>query len=737
MPFTTPLALLGLLFVPAVIAMYLLKLRRDEAPVPSTLLWTKLVADVEANAPWQRLRRSLLLLLQLLLVLLLVLLAARPFLERPAGLAGDIVLVIDTSASMSATDVQPNRLAAAKAAAVDALRDLPNGGKVSVIAAGRTARVVATGSSDLGRIRQAIASIEATSTAGDLGDALRLASALAARSGDAEIVVATDAALARVPTTRAEAPIRVIQVGTEPKNQAIAALSIRTAPSGLTKSAFISVANLDLATVKRRIEVYGDGNLLEARDVNLDPQARADIVVDDITQQNTRHIDVVEVRLVPDEDGAAGDDRLALDDRAWAIVPSDQLRQVLIVGEGDPYLETALSYLPNTELYGRTPDEYPTTTGLDQFELIIFEGYLPLTLPPNPILAIAPPRSGPLGELAGTLKEPGIGALSADEPLLRYVDLSTTHISQAQKLILPEWARPIISGPTGSPLLYAGERAGVKTAVLAFEPRKSDLPLQVAFPILMANLTGELMGGSGAPTEVVSPGRPVNLPIPTGASGIRVARPDGTTVDLAPGTVGATSVTFSETDQLGVYTVTPTGIQASPGPSSSASPVATSSLTSPTSPSPGPSAGSSEGSSAGGSLTPSRPPTDPSAPFRFAVDLFDVDESRIAPGDASRITRLGGAVAAASPGASASAGASASSGAAASPAPSPSAATGSGAAAPERPPARDELWVPVLLAVLLFLLIEWAVYQRDALIRAFRGVRSRVAARTGRTTGGG
>ena len=104
MPFTSPLALLGLLFIPAVLAMYLLKLRRDEAVVPSTLLWTRLVADVEANAPWQKLRRSLLL-LQLLLVAILALLAARPFLERPAGLARDVVLVLDTSASMAATDV--------------------------------------------------------------------------------------------------------------------------------------------------------------------------------------------------------------------------------------------------------------------------------------------------------------------------------------------------------------------------------------------------------------------------------------------------------------------------------------------------------------------------------------------------------------------------------------------------------------------------------------------------------
>jgi hypothetical protein len=213
--------------------MYLLKLRRDEAPVPSTLLWHKLVADVEANAPWQRLRRSLLLLLQLLLVVILALLAARPFLERPAGLARDIVLVIDTSASMQATDVTPNRLEAAKAAAIESLRDLPAGGKVSVVS-GRTAKVVVNGTSDIGRVKGSIAGIEPTSSVGDLGDALRLASALAARSGDAEILVATDAALAQSHGGALEAPVRVLQVGRDADNQAIVALAVRTAPSGLT-----------------------------------------------------------------------------------------------------------------------------------------------------------------------------------------------------------------------------------------------------------------------------------------------------------------------------------------------------------------------------------------------------------------------------------------------------------------------------------------------------------------------
>ena len=557
MPFTSPLALLGLLFIPVVLAMYLLKLRRDQAVVPSTLLWTRLVADVEANAPWQKLRRSLLLLLQLLLVAILALLAARPFLERPSGLARDIVLVVDTSASMGATDVVPDRLTAAKAAAIEALKDLPTGGKVSVIAADKSARIVVNDSSDLGRVRQAIETIPVTPSTGDLGDALELASKLAKRSGDAQVLVATDAALADPPTAKVDVPVKVLPVGRDRKNQAIVALAVRTSPSSVTRSVFISIANLDLERAARRIELWGDDHLLEARDVDLEAQARQDVIIDDVAPD----VGALEVRLVARDPAATGDpDQLALDDRAWAIVPPDHKRLVLVVGEGDPYLETALSYLPNVELYGVTPDEYgPATERKDgrPWDLVIFEGALPTTLPKVPILAIAPTLTSALGDVTGTIKDPGIGSLDPSEPVLRYVDLSTTHIAEAVQLALPEWARTIIPGPKGAPLLYAGDRAGLPTAVLAFEPRQSDLPLQVAFPVLLANLTGELLGGSSAPTEAVEPGAPVQLVIPDGATALKVTTPDGTIVDLVPETNGGATVTFAGTARPGIYTVTP------------------------------------------------------------------------------------------------------------------------------------------------------------------------------------
>ena len=700
MPFLAPLALAGLVFLPVVVAMYLLKLRREREVVPSTLLWQKLVADVEANAPWQKLRRSLLLLLQLLLVIILALLAARPFVERPAGLAGDIVLVIDTSASMQATDVSPNRLEAAKVLALDALKELPAGGKVSVIAAGRTAKVMANGTADLGRVKQAIAAITATPDIGDLGDALRLASALAARSGDAEILVATDAALATPPGGALDAPVRVLRVGRAQDNQAIVALAVRTASSGLSHSAFVSVANLGLEMAERRLEVYADGQLREARTLVLDPQRRTDVSIDDIDDPD-HPAAVVEVRLTSADEQAKGDpDSLAVDDRAWAIVPPARLRTILLVGAGDPYLETALSYLPDTELYGVTPDKYGAGTKPELFDLVIFEGYLPAELPAKPMLVIAPPKTSPMGTVIGSLVEPGIGQLDASDPILRYVDLTTTHISEAVKLEMPAWARAVIPGPGGAPLLYAGLLAGRPAAVLAFEPRHSDLPLQVAFPILLANLAGELLGGSETPLDAIIPGSPVTLAIPTGAIGVRVERPDGTVDELLAPTAGAGSVTFARTDLLGVYTVT--GVpdpDATPTPSVTPEPSASAGASS--------DATASPGNAASPGATPTFRPADPDAPARFAVDLLDVDESNIAPGDIAALVALGKPAPSADPGAS--------------PAP--------GAATAERPNARDELWIPIVLLALLVLTVEWLVYERDTLAR----LRRALAARLGRT----
>src|SRR5579864_7006480 len=108
-----PLALaLCLLSIPIVL-MYVLKLRRQQHVVSSTLLWRRALDDVQANAPWKRLRPSMLLLLQLLALLVLVLALAGPAYTSPQHAAGDLVVIVDESYGMQAHDVAPSRFAVA------------------------------------------------------------------------------------------------------------------------------------------------------------------------------------------------------------------------------------------------------------------------------------------------------------------------------------------------------------------------------------------------------------------------------------------------------------------------------------------------------------------------------------------------------------------------------------------------------------------------------------------------
>jgi Ca-activated chloride channel homolog len=688
-----PLALIGLLSVPLIVAFYMLRLRRPQHQVSSTYLWQHLVRDVEANAPWQRLRRSLLLLLQILLAVILAFLVARPFAERPAALAHDLVLIVDASASMAATDEFPTRLAAAKRAAQEQVANVPAGGRVSVIAAAETAQLVANEATDRGRITRAIESIEQSTGPGNLDDALKLAGKLAERTIGAQILVVTDDAGTSVPDLRLSVPVKVVTVGRERHNQAVAALAVRADPSGLKRTVFISVANYSDQDATRRLQVLADGTPVTARDLLLRPLSRADVVIDELPA-GTR---IVEARLAPPaEGGTVGPpDRLALDDTAWAVVPPDKPRFVLYVGPGTTYIINALSYLPNVELYGTTAEGYAATAAdplFANYDLVVFDGFLPPTLPSRPILAFAPPRTSPLGEVVGPLRSVSLGMLPIDEPLLRGVDLTRLHIIGSnerfltQEMVLPDWARAVIPGGDG-PLLYAGLRDGLPTAVFAFDVHNSDLPLQVAWPILVSNLAGELLGGGTATRDPLSPASPIEIPLPAGAVGVRVTLPDGTIEELAPGATGAGAVTFVGTRQLGVYRA-----EHIPDPDASPSP----SLPPTASPAPTQTPGGSPAASPGASPTPNLIDATPDEPLLFAVDLFAPDESNISPGNGGRIAALG---------------------------------TDQGGQPIEQGTARDELWPLVAMLALAFLLVEWLVYERDGARRLLKGLRSAVPSR--------
>src|SRR5512145_2813205 len=98
MNFLAPAAFAFAAAIPVVILFYLLKRKRVVRLVASTLLWQRFLADTQASAPFQRLRKNWLLILQLILLALAVLALGRPYFATQVKPARLRVIILDASA---------------------------------------------------------------------------------------------------------------------------------------------------------------------------------------------------------------------------------------------------------------------------------------------------------------------------------------------------------------------------------------------------------------------------------------------------------------------------------------------------------------------------------------------------------------------------------------------------------------------------------------------------------------
>ncbi len=621
-----------LMILPVVLLLlYLLKLRRKPQMVASTFLWKKSIEDLHVNSLLQWLRRNVLLLLQLLVIACGLYAVLAPQLHGSKTSGKYFIIMVDNSASMSATDVAPNRLEWAKAEALKEIDVASDSDIGMVIVFNSTAEIRQSYTGNKSLLRKAVEEIRPTMLPTQIDEALSLAASLAnpMRSTEdaavrpenpepgkertyaaiegllADIHLYSDGRFADQPTF-ALANLQLNFHAPETKERGNAnnigitrfdAIRDETTPTKI--QAFVTLMNFRNAPAKVGLELdlmAGNQRVLDVRrkDLVLPPRVYQEPAAGDPDPaKQTKDVPgeaVVKFDLGNVEENAditlrvrlvGTKDAFTADDQAWVVLSQIRKAQVLIVGPGNPLLknffdskatrticdvaEITPAQMADSKSYG-----IPVQEG--RFDLVIFDRCGPAReedMPRANTLFIGQPP--PPWHLEGAddaykvekVTFPQIRGWSDQDPVMRglrgWYELEVAEAHRYKNL--PPKTPRLLEGDKDLLLLFPLSRQTHKDLVLAFPLSTNDEKwntrwfLKPVFPLFLWNVVRTLGNvRDNATEESVTPGNPVRLQPPGDVTEISIASPDGASVDLKRGS--RNDFQFGQANELGVYGAT-------------------------------------------------------------------------------------------------------------------------------------------------------------------------------------
>ena len=585
----------------ALIALYFLKLKRRPERVPSTLLWRRSMEDLHVNSLFQRLRRNLLLFLQLLIIFLAMFALAGP---RSKGFFNErqkYVIVIDNSASMSATDAGKTRLELAKAEARKVVDGMNASDLAMIISFNDRAKVEASYTSNKSVLRGAIERVAASEGSTSPREALEVAAGLANPSrqfeegtvATAEVppklvmltaggfddvegfslgnLQASIVVVGKPPraTRKAEAdnppPVEGKPLPNPSDNVAIAALQTRRDDEKTDRfQIFGRIHNYREESASIEAKLYkhdsakptSPGSLLDAIALEIAAQADQSFKFD-LPGSGAAEFEVrIDVK-----------DAQPLDNRAFAVVSEPRRSKVLIVSSGDRYLIDTLKTpvtlqeadftVVKPEEYDKSPVDRQVAGG--EFDWIIYENFRPKQAPEADALYFGAFPPGAVYDNPKSLEHPVILDWDTTHPLMQFIrDLSTVFIQKAKGIEPPPGTTPLIGSNLGT-LAFVVPRSGYRDVVVSFPlvegtEFNTNWPLKISFPLFLYNCLNVL----GDPTTNASdrvhvPGRPVILRVGSLVDRIEVTAPDGSRSTVKRSTQG--TFIYNQADRSGIYYV--------------------------------------------------------------------------------------------------------------------------------------------------------------------------------------
>jgi hypothetical protein len=458
--------------IPVVVLFYLLKRKRVVRLVSSTLLWQRFLAETQASAPFQRLRKNWLLILQLILLCLAVLALARPYFAARTPPAQLRVVILDASASMQATDETPSRFQKARAEALKRVDSLANNDQMVVLQAGANTEVKQSATSEKAALRRALQNCTCTDGPTRLVSALRMAESLVRDQRGAEIHLFSDGAVPELSEFDNKGlPLVFHRVGKSSNNLGITALDVRANPDDAHQRAvYASVANFSSNIVQTELELLMDDKLLETRPLKVP----AGEISPQVFLASQASDGVFTLRLTAQDD-------LAADNEASIVSLLPKPVKVLLVSRGNRLLEKALRAVSNVEL-AISNDLTDPATG---FDFVVLDGVIPIVWPNGNVMAIHAVNTNWVPEVT-RLEGPPIVDWRSAHPLLRYAGFDNVQIVESFGAKTPSWAVSLLDSPQ-APLILAGDLGRQRIIWIGFDILESNWPLRVSFPIFMAN----------------------------------------------------------------------------------------------------------------------------------------------------------------------------------------------------------------------------------------------------------
>ncbi len=479
-------AWLAALAVPLV-AVYFLKLKREQVALPSLVLWRQVMNDQRVNAPFQRFRRNLLLLLQLLILALLVAAAMQPFSHGRNERTQRLPILIDVGASMGARLAKggPTRLDEARTMIQRLIDDRASDQQLCLIAMGQDARRLTGFSDDHRELSDALARLTVEDVPANPAAALQLAQAMGRSMPFERALLVSDGVLPELVDADLAFHLDYQRVPAATANIGITACSAQRRNDGRWEL-FVAVASAAEATGSATLELLQEGMVVSSKP--LAPvsggEERISFLVDGASASQ------LELRLVCDDF-----DALDADNHAFIALPA--LRPVRTwVAEGLPSWRRALAAQPQVQL---------VDGGSAAADLVVSDQPQDLGRPAMITLSVGviPPA------IDGQVRSEEKGGSSVvdyhkSDPLLAHVALEDLVINeriayapgQGEKELEAKGFTVMVYGDRG-PLLLRRQRGSATDYHLLFHSDLSTLPYRLGFPVMAGNLVALALHASG------------------------------------------------------------------------------------------------------------------------------------------------------------------------------------------------------------------------------------------------